>query len=613
MKSIRWKLIIMYIALVFIVMVSSGTFMIITIRSNEETKAMNTLKDRVKLIEETVIKEFASGDFQEKFSQGILGLQSNNDGIYAILDITGETLASSEVAPVSDVAAPVYVSSVIIAAGEGEKSFAAGRTFTDSLGLSKPCVEYAAPFFNMNGDVLFVSYCRMDMTAIYDGISQTTNTIFMALFLAMVLTGILGFLFSSSLTVPIAILTSKAKELAEGNLNQKIPVNSGDEIGQLTESFNYMAHELSVTMHEMENEKNKLEIVLYNMTDGVLAYDNNGTLIHANQISKELIGYDDIDSTDFFEMAARLNVEINGSIDQINHEHIMDSSLYVGEKYINASLNPYRNNENKIEGIIILLQDITKHKMLDDMRKEFVGNVSHEIRTPLTTIKSYTETLLDGAIEDKELAADFLSIINGEADRMALIVKDLLELSSLDNKQLVLDLKEVDLFPLIKRVVKQHSLTAKKQHIKIDLEPGKENCIVLIDEQRIIQVFSNIITNAIKYSGEGSEIHIRMVESAEHYAVYIKDNGIGIPKEDLRRIFERFYRVDKARSRELGGTGLGLSIAQEIMELHGGKISAASELGKGTTMVVRFKKWFGDEDLLGASPQTLRGLSPSTH
>jgi len=234
--------------------------------------------------------------------------------------------------------------------------------------------------------------------------------------------------------------------------------------------------------------------------------------------------------------------------------------------------------------------NITKHKKLDDLRQEFVANVSHEIRTPLTTIKSYAETLLSGAINDKQISGEFLSVIDNAADQMAILVNDLLELSKYDDKQFALKLEEVDINELISLCLRQMKPLAEKKKQKIIFTPGSSPILVEADEDRIMRVLINIIGNSIKYSPDEATITITLEQSERYYRVHIRDTGMGIPKEDIRRIFERFYRVDKARSRAMGGTGLGLAIAKEIMEAHGGKISVTSESGKGTCMILRFNR-----------------------
>jgi two-component system sensor histidine kinase VicK len=267
-----------------------------------------------------------------------------------------------------------------------------------------------------------------------------------------------------------------------------------------------------------------------------------------------------------------------------------DITIGRGDKFINATFNTHKDENGEILGVIIVFQDITKHMRLDNMRKDFVANVSHELRTPLTTIMSYAETILDGSVDDRAMHDDFLGIIHSESLRMAAIIKDLLELSRFDSKRMEFDFEPADLVALVTENVQSHKITAEKQGKTISLVNGPAKANIMMDSARISQVLDNIISNSLRYSLEGAKISIEMVEREESYMVYIHDDGIGIPKEDLRMIFDRFYRVDKARSRELGGTGLGLSIAKEIVETHGGRINAASELGVGTTMTLRLPK-----------------------
>ena len=246
-----------------------------------------------------------------------------------------------------------------------------------------------------------------------------------------------------------------------------------------------------------------------------------------------------------------------------------------------------------------MIQDVSKHKKLDDMRQEFVANVSHEIRTPLTTIKAYSETLLSGEIDNKELENNFLNIINQETDRIYILAKDLLELSKFDNNQAHFDFKKINLCEVINESIGQNNIEAKKKGQKIKFEQAKDFYYINGDFNRLNQVFCNLISNAIKYSEQKKEIEIYIKETDRYIRVFVKDNGYGIPKEDLNNIFERFYRVDKARSRAMGGTGLGLSIVKKIMEAHDANINVISELNVGTTMILKFKKFVEQENNSG--------------
>lgn len=598
MKSIRWKLVIMYIAIVFIVMISSGSFIIVSLRMNETERARTNLKYAAESLNDAVIRgNDDASEFRKWFENNTVSDSIERN----ILSADGRTLATSVTKDEFITKYPQYETAAVIAALKGEARFSASsRKYPDFYDREQRWFEYAMPVLSADGQTLnYVIYVRTEAETVYSNISQMTNTIALASVLALVATLIIGALFANSLTVPIAMLTKGAREFAEGKFEQEIVIGSKDEIGQLTESFNNMARDLAKNISEIVGEKNKMDIVQYNMTDGVLAYDKNGKVIHFNNACVELLDIKGIDKLSLPEMLKSLGIEPpepfeqSSELDSIGDDFWRDTTVFIHDKYLNATFNPYKNLSGATEGIIIVLQDITKHMKLDNMRKEFVANVSHEIRTPLTTIKSYTETLIDGTINDPETALGFLHTINGEADRMMLIVKDLLELSKLDNNRMDLDLKELDLVSLVKGNVEKHAITAQRVNKTVTFNTAVENAVITADSERINQVINNIVSNSIKYSNENAVISVSLEDSDNYFRVYVHDNGIGIPKEDLRQIFERFYRVDKARSRAMGGTGLGLSIAKEIMESHGGKISVSSELGKGTTMILRFPKEFG--------------------
>jgi len=584
MKSIRWKLVIMYIALVFLVMISSGTFIIYSIYTNEKQKAEDDLKVIASMVEDQVLAEYESIDAFLAYAQTEQFSRAMTED-WSIINSSMRTMYNSAVT--DSMQFPQFKTSVISVALSGTVETAVGRQYPNADGTLKRWAELAKPIKSADGAVEYVLYIRKDAGYIFDNMSQIVNTITLSVVMALIATVVIGILFANTLTSPIAVLTRKAKEFASGKLDQFVSVNAKDEIGQLTASFNNMAKDLNQTLSDMESEKNKLEIVLHNMTDGVVAYDATGRVVHANHVCADLLNLPDVVNVSLSAMLKHLGVE---SADEKDISALGDATLSIGDRYIHATFNAHGSKESAADGVIIVVQDITKHMKLDNMRKEFVANVSHEIRTPLTTIKSYTETLIDGAIEDRGVAEEFLQTINAETDRMTRIVKDLLELSQLDNNRMELHIQETNLVELVRRNVSQHAVTAKRVNKEVTCSAPMDDMPVAIDPERINQVLNNIISNSLKYSGENAVVNVEMEDAEQYYRVYVQDNGMGIPKEDLRHIFERFYRVDKARSRQLGGTGLGLSIAKEIMEAHGGKISVSSELGRGTTMILRFPK-----------------------
>lgn len=582
MKGIRWKLVFMYLSLVFIIMIVTGTFIVTTTSNREKSAASEELRQCAVYVEDQVIEQYDSRYFQDGLVNLTIVSSSLRNIACHILDNQGNTIASSTTTDRESFLQ--YKNSAIIAALNGEEKFIDDSREVNLNSQVTRLMGYAYPSKDTQGNINYIIYVQMQADSIYDTIHRTTQMMFLAGLMALIFTAILGMFFANTITTPIAILTKKANMMAKGRLEQRAPVKSNDEIGQLTKSFNTMARELKKTIGEMDDQRNKLEIVLHNMTDGVLAFDERGKLIHINKCCYEMLDIDDVNIS-LKWLLKKLNINLT----DIEPNTIVELTLDENGKYISTAIIPYAM-KNKVNGIIVVLHDITKHRQLDNMRQEFVANVSHEIGTPLTTIKGYTELLLDGAMEDKNVAESFLKEINVAADRMKLLRDDLLDLSRFDTKVNKLNREIVDLVELVNGCVRQNVIVAENKKQSINFIPPDNEMLIFADTARINQVITNIMSNSMKYSNEGAKINIKLREKITSYYLEISDNGIGMPKEDLNRIFDRFYRVDKARSRAMGGNGLGLSIAKEIMDAHNGRIDVFSELGVGTTMILVFPK-----------------------
>jgi len=407
---------------------------------------------------------------------------------------------------------------------------------------------------------------------------------------ALLITVVLGFFIARSITVPINDVTEKAEKMSRGDFSQIVSVKSDDEIGRLAEMFNLLREKLDYTLSEISNEKSKLEAILKNMADGLLAVDLSGRIILANPSAMDMLSITetDIENKSYDDIIGKFSKSL--LFDQIREKckdggdhHIFD---YGGMSFA-VRYDRFKDENNEDVGIIIVLQDITEQQKLENMQRDFVANVSHELKTPLTTIKSYTETLVEQEIKDSTTIRSFLSVVDAEADRMSRLVRELLQLSRLDYKQEKWFKKEMNLISIIKSAVTKVEMTAsnKNQHLNCIFD-GRQRIMSIIDKDRIDQVLLNILSNAIKYTPEGGRIDIDAFKEDNRAYIIISDNGIGISEKEIPRIFERFYRVDKARSREMGGTGLGLSIAKQIIEEHNGTIGIESQLGKGTKVTI---------------------------
>ena len=336
----------------------------------------------------------------------------------------------------------------------------------------------------------------------------------------------------------------------------------------------------------MKMKKNEFETILLHMTDGVIAFDMNGEIIHINPAAKTLLGLTDKEDT-FEKMFKKLNIDVNlEKIIYLENWTSSEQKVEVGNKAVNLFFAPFQDENDKPTGVMVVIQDITEHVKLDNMRREFVADVSHELKTPITSIMGYADTLLEEEY-DRETQSKFLSVIASEARRMAKLVTDLLTLSRYDNNKIKKEVTQFDLGDLTKECQEKLKFEIEKKHHNVECFVTANVPPVQADKDGIERVILNIISNAIKYTPENGTIKVYVGFVYNDAYIKIIDNGIGIPEKDLSRIFERFYRVDKARSREFGGTGLGLSIAQEILTKNNGSIDIKSEVGKGTEVVIR--------------------------
>lgn len=579
-KSIKWRLVLIYVILVIIVMIICGSLIVWLTSNNEYSSMRQDLVYAVDLTIQGLDMELTKDEVGDALKLYI----ENNNNLYLdkkifLLDSEGNTIfPSNDNEPVKSFYYPQVMGALY-----GNKT-----NELDNVTLAGSDIEYkgyAEPIYYKD-KVEYVVYILASTEKIKATLHQTIGVIVLAMILAIFMAAILGFIFSGFLTKPISILTKKAKEMTSGKLDNPIQVYSDDEIGQLTSNFNTMAKSLKDTLDQISGEKNKLEILFAYMTDGILVFDKEGVLTHNNPASENMLNFSnqknfkdifnnhlDISFTDIFNRVLKETVQ-----------HI----IKINEKYYNLCLAKFFSQSEKQMGMICVIQDITEHKRLEELQKEFVANVSHELRTPITTIKSYTETLLDGALSEREIAVNFLEVINYESDRMTTLVKDLLDLSKLDNKQTSFIKEEFNLNELLKNSLEKFKIHVEKKEQRLFANLGNNIFYVFGDPNRTEQVIKNIISNAVKYSPKGADIQVSIYEKDKNVIIEIEDSGLGIPEEDICRIFERFYRVDKARSREMGGTGLGLSIAQEIMQVQGGHIEVESVYGEGTSFYIIF-------------------------
>jgi two-component system sensor histidine kinase VicK len=407
--------------------------------------------------------------------------------------------------------------------------------------------------------------------------------------IALAMTVLLSIILSNTITKPIKEMTKQATEMAEGNFSRNVVVQSHDEIGQLGDAFNYMSMRLREALASNEEEKDRLASILSNMSDGVIATDDSGKVIVMNRRAQEILALPHEQAmgkliSEVLEIEpGELQQKVTGTDNSIMLQREGNDGEVIKVK---VNFSTIRRRGQDMTGLIAVLHDVTEEEKMESSRREFVANVSHELRTPLTTIKSYLEALEDGALEDPELARRFIGVTRTESERMIRLVTDLLHLSRFDSHQAIMMREPVEIETMLEEVVDRFSFQLQQRDISIGLHVEQGIPKVSCDPDQIDQVLDNLISNAIKYSYAGGRIDVEARQrDAEYVEISVKDTGIGIPPKHLDRIFDRFYRVDKARSRNMGGTGLGLSIAREIIRAHGGTIYLESEINKGTQVV----------------------------
>lgn len=578
-KSIQYKLVTIFGLLVISIITVIGSMLLVNIinfYNSEFTVMMEQVftDDFVTALEETALSEKGFSGINETVRSYIGPLGIDTYRFYAVLDAnSGDVLASSDPSQSSNL---TKTDNIILAMNGTRGNMTNSRN---------SYMDYAIPVKNENEIPEYIIYVR-DSKEELSSITRSMSLIILrALLIGAVIAIIIGYLLSRTITTPIINLTKKAEQVASGEFDNIPPSSANDEIGRLSNTFRYMSSSLRNLIDEVDSEKTKVETILQNMTDGILAFNLKGELIHINPEAEKMLETAAGQIGDFDRLFSKLDANISfGELLYLRRETPTERQIQIGEKYLRINFVAFYI-EKKASGILVVMHDITKQEKLENSRREFVANVSHELRTPLTTVKSYAETLIE--MSDGEVQCKFLNTIVKETDRMTRIVKDLLTLSRLDeNTDAAPHKEELDLDLFVNDIADRLKISAEKKNQTLTYKSLCKLPPVFTDKDKLEQVIVNIISNAVKYTASGGKIEVFTGRIYNDLYIKVVDNGIGIPKENLPRIFERFYRVDKARSRGTGGTGLGLAIAKQIMDNLGGRISIRSEYGLGTEVII---------------------------
>lgn len=595
-KSIHFKIPVIFILTLLISLQIVGAYFIRSLETEMLTSFDDQLTSQTTFIIDNIQSVMEDEDLNEdeKETQVNSILRRFNNGSVLeiqLFDSNGFLLATSNPTSQAYIGQRTVDEDIEETLYTGIRSETSGYDSNQEIRIKK----FVTPIFSTasSGAMIGILNVSANLETIYSQIQNIMSLFLIASGISLVFTTGLAMLISSQIINPLQKMRDQTKQIAEGNYSTTLDINSEDEIGQLAESINYLSVRVGDAQDLTEAERQRLDSVLRHMTDGVIATDRRGkiTIINdrslsiLNKTQEEVIGESIIEALDLSD-----RFSFRELFDQ--HEPILlNYANDEGETIIRAEYSVIQRESGFISGLVWVLTDITEHEKIERDRKQFVSNISHELRTPLTSVRSYSEALVDGAIKDEKVAVEFLNVIQTETDRMIRMISDLLHLSRMDAKQRVINRELIIFKDLVNHILDRFDMMLQSENYEgknyiIKRELMEEEVWVEIDQDKLIQVIDNIMNNAIKYSPDGGTIYVRLMSTHNQLVLSIQDQGLGIPQESIPHLFDRFYRVDKARSRAQGGSGLGLSIAKEEIELHNGTIWVNSIEKKGTTFFI---------------------------
>jgi two-component system, OmpR family, sensor histidine kinase VicK len=587
-RSIHLKFVMIYVLLILLAMQIIGVYFVRELEHKLVDNFQTSIKSRVDLLEysvrEEMVKDRAEDDpTKENEIKNLLeDSDESTSDIYEIrvVDDRSRIIGTSDENNQGLVGRPTNEISV-------KRVLAGGGTY-DNIYIDKQTGDrvwvLTSPIMTSE-EVIGAIYLVAKIENVYNQMNEINKIFTNGTLIALAITAILGVLLAQTITRPISDMRKQALAMAKGNFSRKVKVYGYDEIGQLAMTFNNLTKRLQEAQATTEGERRKLSSVLSYMTDGVIATDRKGRVILINDPAVEMLNVSR-ETVLSQPIVSLLGLDEEYTFEDLSNEQdsiILDYSTKEKPYILRANFSIIQKETGFVNGLITVLHDITEQEKIDLERREFVANVSHELRTPLTTMRSYLEALAEGAWQDEEIAPQFLNVTQTETERMIRLVNDLLQLSKMDSKDYRFNKDWVDFILFFHRIIDRFEMT-KNLNVTFERYLPDEAMFVEIDQDKITQVLDNIISNALKYSPEGGTITFHVKENNGFIEISVSDQGLGIPKENLEKIFERFYRVDKARSRQMGGTGLGLAIAKEMISAHGGDVWATSVDGKGTTI-----------------------------
>ncbi|MDZ5759834.1 cell wall metabolism sensor histidine kinase WalK [Carnobacterium maltaromaticum] len=588
-QSIHFKIVIVFVFLLIVVLEIIGAYFV----GQLETKMVNVFKDdiseRVNFLGtnlQPILKNPDSKTYHEDINRLVSDFSRRNISKTEIIDVDHYIVGTnSNPNTIGRISKDNDVKQALVIGKQSE------RPYPDEN--NDRVWKVVMPIISDDNKILGVISVESNIESVYKQISSITEIFFKASMIAAGVTVVLALFISRAITKPISEMKKQATQMAEGDYSGQVKIYGQDELGQLSLAINDLSTKVEEAQESTEAERRRLDSVLEHMTDGVIATDRRGKVVIINETALELLNLTQ-DKAVGYSILEILKIQEHFTLRHLletQEELILDFSTEDNEVTLRGEFSLIQRETGFISGLVCVLHDITEQEKIERERRDFVSNVSHELRTPLTSMRSYLEALNDGAWKDPDIAPRFLAVTQEETDRMIRMITDLLNLSRMDAGKDTFELEYVNINELFSHVLNRFDmmLQSADKPVKpfvIKRDFTKRDLWVEVDADKMIQVLDNIMNNAIKYSPSGGTITCRLIETHNNIVISIADEGLGVPKKDIPHVFDRFFRVDKARARSMGGTGLGLAISKEVVQKHGGKIWLESIENKGSTFFI---------------------------
>lgn len=589
MKQFRNRLTLIMLILIGLSMLGAGLAMVKVFKQSHIQLLEDNMIREIRLLQTMMdFPDTDSPDAVEYYTNRSLQLEELSDARVTFITKDGRVIGDSESNPVT-MDNHAYREEVLEAEKTGK-----GSTIRRSSTLGQDMLYVALPV--KVGDA-FDGFVRLSLSLsqVDQGVRQGWTVMGIGLAILFLAASLLSIRVAKGLTSPLEKITRVARRIARLEYDARVNINRKDEIGQLAKAINGMADSLQTQVRTIRDNEDLLQSVLNNMTGGIVMVNGAGHIMLINRAAERMLGVDAevITGKSYRELKQHYELTklMKEGLENRNSFHEERNLYYPVESIVRLDGVPMVQEDGAYRGMLFLLQDVSDIRRLERMRSEFVANVSHELKTPLAAVKGFAETLLGGGVSDEKTARSFLQIIYDESERLNRLIGDILELSSIESKRVQMDYSPIHLQAFFETISEMMRTVAEKKRISLELDVPEE-LFMEGDEDKLRQIFMNLLSNAINYTQEGGRVKLTAREklhngqSQDIVQFIVKDSGIGIPKKDLPRIFERFYRVDKARSRGSGGTGLGLSIVKHLVDMHHGRIDVESELGVGSSFII---------------------------